>query len=265
MNYNNHVDNSQLLGRSGRPASAYPIGIDENDVPHQPIMDSASLPHPSTIAPYEATWTPDTLVERERQSAIVQAESHIVRGNEIHTPRFAVLHDKLRTRDAWEKCVNAYANVALTVPAAGASASTLVTPTQLDPVLPGNPGKVLAYAYINSFSAAAQGTTLTGYWWVELLVNNQTIPLGMFSGLGAFNNSVGLLGTIPFDGARDDKTPLGQLRVSIETGATVSAVTMRGLLTLSYVYKLVEDAPRVRRGAGYQDTDTSHATVVKAS
>ena len=241
-----------MFGRPGRmfyPHGAEPAYTDAvHSSPHAGDAGLSDAPpttggvmrphaHPGSIPEYSAHFdqtTNDTLADSRRWQ---QREARRVKSRHINQPHFNILHDRLRTRDGWEKCVDTYFNGPLNVPAAGASALTNVSRT--NPLFPGNPGNMLMHAYVNYAGLGAQGTTLTGLWWAELLIGTNVIPLGLASGLAAIQAGIGLLASVPFTGDLDDKTPIAQVRVSILAGATVSAVVMQGIISVSYVYRYI--------------------------
>lgn len=239
----NMTDN--FLGRPEHgPVALSPIaGSAESEAPSS---SQTFLPHPNdSIEPY-SLYDTDTLARVERSAETARRINARVDREQSEQPHFYVLHDRLRTTDGWQRNVDAYLASDITVPAAGAFSLTSITAT--NPLLPGNPGTVMVHPYVNYFSIAAAGTTLTGIWYAELVVNSQALPLGVFSGLGSFSNRAGLLGSVPYMGGMDDKSTIAQLRVTVHSGATVSAVTMFAQLSLSFAYRLV-DAPVRQRAS----------------
>lgn len=236
-----------FFGRNGR--TEYPSGLSPQvalePLPGTPGSEAPEslqhpLAHPQDIQDVFESLGSDSLPLLEESAQAAQRINRFLARQAVEEPRYHQLHDRLRTLQAWERQVDAVYDGAVTTPAAGAN--TLTNIFVSNPLLPGNPGTELVYPYVNFFSIAAAGTTLTGLWSCSLIVNGVDIPLGVFSGLGSFTNRAGLMAGTPFAQV-DDTTPIAQLRVSIASGATVSAVTMYAQLSLAYAYRYIE-APR---------------------
>lgn len=242
-----------MLGRPQRgPIQVVPVvnghAPPNSDAPHS--EPQRPLAHPGSIPTLTEQWdiplpTGGSYEDAVRYGVrVTRAENRRLDKARSRQPRFHLLHDRLRTRDAWEKCVDGYSGIlAPATPTVGGSTTTNIF--KQTPLFPSGTDNMLMYLYVNEFNLGAQGTTLTGLVVAELVVNPNVspsvIPLGILSGLGAMNESIGLLCTTPFSGDIDDKTPIAALRLTIPTGATVSAVTLQAQLTFSYVYRFIAE------------------------
>jgi hypothetical protein len=180
----------------------------------------------------------------EHESTIARAIDTAVKHTQLESPHWHILHDRLRTTSGWKCQIDALFEGTIAAPAAGATAFANIF--RLNPLLPGNPGSIMVYPFVNLASVGAQGTTLTGVWSVDIIANGKNIPCGVYSGLSAGILRPETMGA-PFVGDIDDKTPIAQLAISILTGATVAAVTFYAQVSISFVYDYVDDLPAVRR------------------
>lgn len=204
------------------------------------------LVHPQDMA----SGLLDTL-SRDHETEIVARLNAAVRATQLETPRWHVLHDRLRTMQGWKNQVDALFEGTIAAPAAGASTSVAIP--MINPLLPGNPGVLWVYPFVNFVAVGVQGTALTGLWSADILVNNQTVPCGVFSGLSATVVRPELLGAI-YPGNLDQNGTLATFRISVLAGATITAATFYAQVSLSYAYRYIEDLPTVR-----QHTHALHA------
>lgn len=235
-----------------RPTDASPspfVGYYSPDEPtvetptDAPGSQNSQVPfvHPQDLASPFATDEYD--ISQERGIAVARLAEHAVRQSQLASPHFNILHDRMRTTQAWEHQIDALFEGSLAAPAAGGS--VLANIIALNPLLPGDPGKRV-YPCISFVSVGAQGTTLTGLWSVDALFNNQTIPLGVYSGLASGSIRSELISSTPFSGSIDDQAPIGQLRISVLAGATVAAVTFYAQVCVAFVYDYVRPLSDIR-------------------
>lgn len=202
------------------------------------------LAHPESVSVPPTNWdvAGDSI---ERASKIARRENDSIRRGASQSPYYDTLHDRLQTTQGWRYVVDTEFNGAITVPAAGAYADTPVLRTQ--PILPGYPGDKLIYPYINFFGIAVAATTLTGFWTVEFVCESYKVPLLIaVNNPNQLNGSPDLLVPVPIQGGKDDSTPIGAIRVSIASGATVTGVTMAGLMSLGYAYRYIARPEQAR-------------------
>lgn len=220
-------------GFLGRPQAPDPL---ENEAVRGGVQQP--LTHPQdTVAPHITQWQPAG-ADVDRASRIAQRENASIRRGASQSPYYDTLHDRLQTTQGWRYVVDTEFNGAIAVPAAGAFADTPVFRTQ--PMLPGYPGDKLVYPYLNFFGIAVQATTLTGFWTAEFICESYKVPLLVAANNpGQLNGSPDLLVPVPIQGGKDDSTPIGSIRISIAAGATVTGVTMFGLLSLGYAYRFI--------------------------
>lgn len=196
------------------------------------------LAHPESVSVPPTEWevAGDDI---DRASRIARRENARIRQGAVQSPYYDTLHDRLQTTQAWRYVVDTEFNGPISVPAAGAFADTPVLRTQ--PILPGYPGDKLVYPYINYMGLAMAVTTFTGFWTLEFVCEQYKVPLLIGSGntVQVFNTSPDVLVPVPIQGGKDDTTPIGNIRLSIAGGATVTGVTMQGLMALGYAYRYI--------------------------
>jgi hypothetical protein len=216
----------------------------QTDIPSDaPGSQNSQLPliHPRDLATPFAENPAD--ISMERSAGLARLADQAVRQTEIRIPHFHIFHDRMRTTQGWEHQIDALFEGTIAAPAAGAS--TQVAVTAINDLGPGDPGKVI-YPCVSFASFGAQGTTLTGLWSIDLLINGAVIPLGVYSGLAAATIRPELIGSLPFPGSMSQQSAIGQLQISILAGATVAAVTFYAQVAIAFVYDYIESLAVVR-------------------
>lgn len=242
----------------GYPEDASPnpfVGYYSPDIPLVDVPSDAPgsvnsqvpLIHPRDLATPFVDSPVD--IEIEHSAGVARLVEQAVRSTELISPHFNVLHDRMRSTQAWEHQVDALYEGSIAAPVAGASAQVDII--ALNPLVPGDPGKRV-YPCISFASIGAQGTTLTGLWSVDAIFNSVVIPLGVYNGLTSGSIRSELVGSLPFSGGIADQSAIGQLRISILAGATVAAVTFYAQITVAFVYQYVRPLSDVRATDGHE-------------
>lgn len=237
-----------------RPVDASPnpfVGYYSPDEPQTDIPTDA----PGTIASQTPLIHPRDLlqpfsdgplaIEQSTSARIARNLDAEVRQTELTVPHFNVLHDRLRTTQGWKHQIDALFEGSIAAPAAGASVTADIL--AVNPLGPGSPGQLI-YPCISFCSIAAQGTALTGIFSVDALINGCVIPLGVYSGLnaeGALRSE--LVGSVPFSGTIDQQSAIGQVRISVLAGATVTSITFYVQIAVAFVYDYIRPLQDIRR------------------
>lgn len=200
-----------------------------------PLIHPQDIPTPFTSDEYD--------ISQEHGVAVARLAEHAVRQSQLDSPHFNILHDRMRTTQAWEHQIDALFEGSIAAPAAGASASVNII--AVNPLGVSDPGKRI-YPCVSFISIGAQGSALTGVWSVDAVFNSLVIPLGVYSGLSAGSIRSELLGSVPFPGTIADGSAIGQLVISVLAGATVTSVTFYAQLAVSFVSQYVRSLSDVR-------------------
>lgn len=196
------------------------------------------LAHPESVSSPPTQWEP-AIGDIARASRIARRENAAIKRGASQSPYYDTLHDRLQTTQGWRYVVDTVFEGPINLPAAGASALTPITRTQ--PILPGYPGDKLVYPYVNMFGIAVVATTITGFWYVDLVIEGTyIIPLTVFAGNPTQANfSPDLLSPIPIQGGKDDSSSIAQIRVTVPSGTTFTGVTAFGLASMGYAYRYI--------------------------